>query len=108
MSDLIVNIWKVVLVPVTLGLLLNTYAKPVVSVLQPVMPFVAMICTSLCIGSPLALNRSQILSGEGLRLVFPVLTFHVVAFTLGYWFSKIPPLRYVCPSGALFCDLLIL
>uniref|UniRef100_I1KYY7 Sodium/metabolite cotransporter BASS3, chloroplastic n=1 Tax=Glycine max TaxID=3847 RepID=I1KYY7_SOYBN len=59
------SILQVVLVPVTLGLLLNTYAKSVVSVLQPVMPFVAMICTSLCIGSPLALNRSQILTGEG-------------------------------------------
>ncbi|TKY66217.1 sodium/metabolite cotransporter BASS3 [Spatholobus suberectus] len=93
MTGLVVHIWQVVLVPVTLGLLLNTYAKPVVSVLQPVMPFVAMVCTSLCIGSPLALNRSQILSGEGLRLVFPVLTFHAVAFTLGYWFSKIPSLR---------------
>ncbi|BAT84224.1 hypothetical protein VIGAN_04153600 [Vigna angularis var. angularis] len=87
------SILQVVLVPVTLGLLLNAYAKPVVSVLQPVMPFVAMFCTSLCIGGPLALNRSQILSGEGLRLVFPVLIFHVVAFILGYWFSKIPPLR---------------
>lgn len=87
------SILQVVLVPVTLGLLLNTYAKPVVSVLQPMMPFVAMICTSMCIGSPLALNRSQIMSGEGLRLVFPVLTFHVVAFTLGYWFSKVPSLR---------------
>ncbi|CAK8541520.1 unnamed protein product [Lathyrus sativus] len=87
------SILQVVLAPVTLGLLLNTYAKPVVSLLRPVMPFVAMICTSLCIGSPLAINRSQILSGEGLRLVFPVLIFHAAAFTLGYWFSKLPPLR---------------
>ncbi|XP_061373974.1 probable sodium/metabolite cotransporter BASS3, chloroplastic [Gastrolobium bilobum] len=87
------SILQVVFVPVSFGLLLNTYAKPVVSVLQPVMPFVAMICTSLCIGSPLAINRSQILSGEGLQLVFPVLTFHVVAFTLGYWISNIPSLR---------------
>ncbi|KAF7845162.1 putative sodium/metabolite cotransporter BASS3, chloroplastic [Senna tora] len=87
------SILQVVLVPVTLGLLLNTYAKPIVSVIQPVMPFVAMICTSMCIGSPLALNRSQILSGEGLQLVFPILTFHAVAFTLGYWVSSIPTLR---------------
>ncbi|CAI8612490.1 unnamed protein product [Vicia faba] len=87
------SILQVVLAPVTLGLLLNTYAKPVVSILRPVMPFVAMICTSLCIGSPLAINRSQILSGEGLRLVFPVLIFHAAAFTLGYWFSNLPPLR---------------
>lgn len=82
--------FQVVLLPITLGLVLNTYAKPVVSVLQPVMPIVAMFCTSLCIGSPLAINRGTILSAEGLRLVGPVLAFHAVAFTLGYWISKIP------------------
>lgn len=87
------SILQVVLVPVTLGLALNTYAKPVVSILQPVMPFVAMFCTSICIGSPLAINRSQILSTEGLRLIGPVLSFHAVAFTLGYWISKVPLLR---------------
>ncbi|PIN08014.1 Na+-bile acid cotransporter [Handroanthus impetiginosus] len=87
------SILQVVLAPIALGLVLNTYAKPVVSLLQPVMPFVAMICTSLCIGSPLAINRSQILSAEGLRLITPVLSFHAVAFTLGYWISKIHPLR---------------
>ncbi|XVF21281.1 hypothetical protein REPUB_Repub12eG0076800 [Reevesia pubescens] len=87
------SILQVVLVPVTLGLVLNTYAKPVVTILRPVMPFVAMICTSMCIGSPLALNRSQILSKEGLQLVLPVLTFHVVAFAAGYWISKVPAFR---------------
>ncbi|OMO87710.1 Bile acid:sodium symporter [Corchorus capsularis] len=87
------SILQVVLGPVTLGLMLNTYAKPVVNILQPVMPFVAMICTSICIGSPLALNRSQILSKEGLQLIFPVLTFHTVAFAVGYWVSKIPAFR---------------
>ncbi|CAN0859036.1 Probable sodium/metabolite cotransporter BASS3, chloroplastic [Linum grandiflorum] len=87
------SILQVVLVPVTLGLVLNTYAKPVVNFIQPVMPVVAMVCTSLCIGSPLAINRSQILSAEGLRLVLPVMIFHAVAFTLGYWVSRIPALR---------------
>ncbi|KAL8516543.1 hypothetical protein ACS0TY_014982 [Phlomoides rotata] len=87
------SILQVVLSPIALGLVLNTYAKPVVSVLQPVMPFIAMVCTSLCIGSPLAINRSQILSLEGLRLVGPVLSFHAVAFTMGYWISKIQFLR---------------
>ncbi|KAK4482993.1 hypothetical protein RD792_010167 [Penstemon davidsonii] len=89
------SILQVVLAPVALGLVLNTYAKPIVSILQPLMPFVAMICTSMCIGSPLAINRSQILSAEGLKLVGPVLSFHALAFTLGYWISKIQPLRQV-------------
>ncbi|KAK1318200.1 hypothetical protein QJS10_CPB04g01379 [Acorus calamus] len=87
------SILQVVLVPVTMGLVLNTYAKPVVNIIRPVMPFVAMICTSLCIGSPLAINRSQILSAEGLRLLLPILTFHFFAFTAGYWVSKIPLMR---------------
>ncbi|KAM7501637.1 hypothetical protein LguiB_000541 [Lonicera macranthoides] len=87
------SILQVVLVPITLGLALNTYAKPVVAVLQPVMPFIAMVCTSMCIGSPLAINQSQILSAEGLKLIGPVLAFHTVAFALGYWISKIPLFR---------------
>lgn len=87
------SILQVVLVPVTIGLVLNTYAKPVVTILRPVMPFVAMICTSLCIGSPLAINQRQILSMDGLRLIFPVLAFHAVALTVGYWVSKVPGLR---------------
>nr|GMD71174.1 probable sodium/metabolite cotransporter BASS3, chloroplastic [Ipomoea batatas] len=88
------SILQVVLVPVTLGLVLNTYAKPVVSILQPIMPFVAMVCTSMCIGSPLAINRAQILSAEGAKLIGPVLAFHAVAFSLGYWISKIPLFRF--------------
>lgn len=87
------SILQVVLVPVTLGLLLNTYAKPVVNVIQPVMPFVAMVCTSLCIGSPLAINRSMLLSSQGLLLLLPIVTFHIAAFVVGYWVSKLPQLR---------------
>ncbi|XP_074316858.1 putative sodium/metabolite cotransporter BASS3, chloroplastic [Silene latifolia] len=87
------SILQVVLVPVSVGLILNTYAKPIVKILQPVMPVVAMICTSLCIGSPLAINRGQILSIEGLRLITPVLAFHASAFVLGYWLSKLPGVR---------------
>ncbi|KAL5211251.1 hypothetical protein ABZP36_022098 [Zizania latifolia] len=86
------SILQVVLVPVTLGLLLNTYAKAVVNVIQPAMPFVAMVCTSLCIGSPLAINRSKILSSEGFLLLLPIVTFHIAAFIAGYWISKLPML----------------
>ncbi|KAL6634389.1 hypothetical protein ACP70R_027060 [Stipagrostis hirtigluma subsp. patula] len=87
------SILQVVLVPVTLGLLLNTYAKGLVSVIQPVMPFVGMVCTSLCIGSPLAINRSKILSSEGFYLLLPIVVFHTVSFVAGYWISKLPQLR---------------
>ncbi|GMH25818.1 hypothetical protein Nepgr_027661 [Nepenthes gracilis] len=87
------SILQVVLVPVTLGLVLNTYAKSIVNVLGLVMPFAAAVCTSLCIGSPLAVNRGWILSAEGFRLIAPVLSFHAAAFTLGYWICKLPMFR---------------
>uniref|UniRef100_A0A0D6RB30 Sodium/metabolite cotransporter BASS3, chloroplastic n=1 Tax=Araucaria cunninghamii TaxID=56994 RepID=A0A0D6RB30_ARACU len=87
------SILQVVLLPVSMGLALNTYAKPLVNLIRPFMPLMAMVCTSLCIGSPLAINRSQIMSIEGLQLLLPVLAFHVAAFTIGYWVSKLPHLR---------------
>ncbi|XP_020586933.1 probable sodium/metabolite cotransporter BASS3, chloroplastic [Phalaenopsis equestris] len=85
--------FAVVLIPVTAGLILNTYAKSVVNIIRPIMSFLAMFCTALCIGSPLAINRSQILSSEGHLLLLPIVTFHVAAFALGYWASKLPFFR---------------
>lgn len=87
------SILQVVLCPVMMGLALNTYAKPVVDMVRPLLPIMAMICTSMCIGSPLALNRGQIASIQGAQLLLPVIAFHVAAFTLGYWMSKLPALR---------------
>lgn len=81
---------QVVILPIVLGLSLNTYAKSFVDKIRPFMPLMAMVCTSLCIGSPLALNRSRIVSMEGFRLLFPVLAFHVSAFVLGYWVPRLP------------------
>lgn len=84
------SILQVVIVPVFLGLALNTYAKSAVDKVRSYMPLVAMVCTSLCIGSPLALNRARIVSIEGLQLMLPVLAFHIGAFVLGYWISRVP------------------
>ncbi|KAI5055621.1 hypothetical protein GOP47_0029142 [Adiantum capillus-veneris] len=87
------SILQIVLCPVMLGLGLNTYAKPAVDVIRPVMPVMAMVCTSMCIGSPLALNKAHVVSLEGLRLLAPVVVFHIAAFTFGYWMARLPALR---------------
>ncbi len=86
-----------------LGLALNTYAKAFVNKARQFMPLVAMVCTSLCIGSPLALNRNQIVSIEGFKLLFPVLAFHTSAFIVGYWLPRLPWWRLVS-----FCEFLLL
>eukprot|EP00850_Spirogloea_muscicola_P018507 SM000170S02679 [mRNA] locus=s170:173700:176449:- [translate_table: standard] len=84
------SILQVVICPVILGLALNTYAKGAVDRVRSFMPLMAMICTSLCIGSPLAFNRAQLVSLGGARLLVPVLAFHILAFTFGYWISRMP------------------
>ncbi|MCO5600059.1 hypothetical protein L7F22_054167 [Adiantum nelumboides] len=84
------SILQIVLCPVLLGLGLNTYAKPVVDVIRPVMPLMAMVCTSMCIGSPLALNKAHVVSLQGLQLLVPVVIFHIAAFTFGYWMARFP------------------
>jgi hypothetical protein len=56
---------------------------------HPVMHFVFMVCTSLCMGSPLDINRSKILSSERFCLLLPTVVFHIVSFIAGYWIFKL-------------------
>ncbi|CAI5987061.1 unnamed protein product [Closterium sp. NIES-65] len=84
------SILQVVILPVSLGLILNTYARKFVDQIRPVMPLLAIVCTSLCIGSPLAINRSQIVCLSGLLLLPPVLAFHLASCAAGFWSAKLP------------------
>ncbi|GJP67151.1 hypothetical protein CLOP_g24011 [Closterium sp. NIES-67] len=84
------SILQVVILPVSLGLILNTYARKFVDRIRPIMPLLAIVCTSLCIGSPLAINRSQIISLSGAMLLPPVLAFHLASFAAGFWTAKLP------------------
>jgi len=57
---------QVVILPVALGLLLNAKARPLVDKARPFLPLMAIVCTSLCIGSPLAFNADPgLLAGAG-------------------------------------------
>ncbi|KAG6553578.1 hypothetical protein Mapa_004492 [Marchantia paleacea] len=87
------SILQVVIGPVFLGLALNTYAKSLVDRVRNFMPLVAMVCTSLCIGSPLALNRDMIVSTQGLQLLAPIVAFHIGAFAVGYWICQVSSWR---------------
>ncbi|CAI5502674.1 unnamed protein product [Closterium sp. Naga37s-1] len=84
------SILQVVILPVSLGLILNTYARKFVDQSRPIMPLLAIVCTSLCVGSPLAINRSQIVCLSGLLLLPPVLAFHLASFAAGFWSAKLP------------------
>eukprot|EP00899_Mesostigma_viride_P006956 jgi/Mesvir1/16261/Mv08507-RA.1 len=78
MGAMALSILKVVVLPISIGLLLNKFAKPLLDRVEVLLPVVAMVATSLCIGSPLARNGVQVLSQMGLVVVAPVVLWHLV------------------------------
>ena len=79
---------KVVLVPVSLGVLLNQYAKNVTKRVVPFAPAVAVLLIVLIVASIIGQGRAIILS-SGLNLIAAIMTLHLLGFILGYAVSKI-------------------
>jgi len=55
--------------------------------IKPFLPALTVIDMSCCIGAPLALNIDSILSPFGATILFLVITFHLLAFVAGYFFT---------------------
>lgn len=86
--SLFVNTLQVVVVPVTLGVLLNRYAPRVVRLVLPAAPlvsviFIALICASI-IGS-----NAQTVRDSALILFTAVALLHVGGFGLGYLMARL-------------------
>lgn len=79
---------KVVFVPVSLGVLLNQYAKNVTKRVVPFAPAVAVLLIVLIVASIIGQGRAIILS-SGLNLIAAIMTLHFLGFILGYVVSKI-------------------
>mmetsp|Transcript_12277 Transcript_12277/g.38918 ORF Transcript_12277/g.38918 Transcript_12277/m.38918 type:complete len:329 (-) Transcript_12277:61-1047(-) len=87
-AGLALSTFQVVLVPTVLGVLLNEYAHGFVKKLVPALPLVGVFMTTLLCASPIG-QVSAILQREGAQLILPVAILHVVAFSLGYFLSKV-------------------
>ena len=77
---------KVVILPVTVGILLNRYAHKMTEKILPVAPLVAVIFITLIVASIVGAGRDQIMDA-GLRLVAAVFSLHACGFLFGFWFS---------------------
>ncbi|KAH7425891.1 hypothetical protein KP509_11G076500 [Ceratopteris richardii] len=53
------------------------------------MPILSVIVTSLCVGSPLAMNVQAVKSPFGISVLVLVFGFHSVGFLLGYHLARI-------------------
>jgi len=85
-SALFYSTVQVVLLPITLGVLLNSFAPKITRVMVPFSPAVAVIVIVLIVASILGSGSEKILS-SGPNLLVGVLLLHAFGFALGYGLS---------------------
>ncbi|KAL1214084.1 putative sodium/metabolite cotransporter BASS5 [Cardamine amara subsp. amara] len=84
---MISSILQVVVTPIAAGLLLNRLLPRLSNAIKPFLPALTVIDMACCIGAPLALNIDSILSPFGAIILLLVVTFHLLAFIAGYYFT---------------------
>ncbi|CAG9467701.1 unnamed protein product [Pedinophyceae sp. YPF-701] len=87
-AGLALSTFQVVLVPTVAGVLLNEYAKPLVSKIRPILPLIGVALTTLLCASPVG-QVAQVLKDSGGSLIGPVGLLHAFAFSMGYWLCKL-------------------
>ena len=85
---LFISTVKVVLVPILLGVSLNTFFHKATEKLQLVAPPIAVIIIALIVGSIIGQGKEAILT-TGINLFLAVGLLHLIGFILGYFISKI-------------------
>ncbi|KAI5079741.1 hypothetical protein GOP47_0005220 [Adiantum capillus-veneris] len=85
---MIINITQIVVAPIVAGIALNRFADRLSRSIRPVMPLLSVIVTSLCVGSPLAMNIEAVQSPFGFSVLVLVFGFHAASFLLGFQLAK--------------------
>lgn len=79
---------KVVLLPVTLGVILNQYFPKFTQKVIPFAPPVAVVLIVLIVASIIGQGKEIILN-TGLNLIFAIMILHLFGFVLGYILSRV-------------------
>jgi len=94
-SRMVIDAWglfgstvQVVLLPVTLGVVLNRYVPRLTAYATRISPAVAVIIIALIVASVLGAGREQVLT-VGPRLLAAVVLLHVSGFLFGYLLSRL-------------------
>lgn len=85
-SGLFYSTVKVVLFPITMGIIINRYLPNITQKCVPYAPPVAVVLITLIVASIIGQGREIILSA-GLRLFAALLVLHLLGFVMGYFFS---------------------
>ena len=79
---------KVVLVPIILGVSLNTFFHKTTEKILPIAPPIAVIVIALIVGSVIGQGKTEILA-SGPNLFIAIGLLHLLGFVLGYFISKL-------------------
>ncbi|MEJ2407056.1 MAG: bile acid:sodium symporter family protein [Candidatus Thiodiazotropha sp.] len=86
-GDMLWSIFKIVLVPVTLGVVVNRLLGAKLTRFKPVYPLVSVIAIVVIIAIIVALNRAN-LSILGVAVAVAVVLHNLLGLLLGYWIPK--------------------
>ena len=86
--ELFLGVVKVVLLPIFLGVLMNTFLPRITIRILPVAPLIAVIAIVLIVSSIIGQGKVEILQ-SGLRLISAIVCLHFFGFLLGYLFSRV-------------------
>ena len=84
---LLASTFKVVILPITLGILLNHFFRGWVKKINPYTPFIAVISIVFIVNFILAVKKEEIIA-TGFSLLAAILALHALGFILGYFVSK--------------------
>lgn len=80
--------FKVVIIPIVIGVGLNSYSPKIVNSILPIAPPVAVAAIVMICASIIGQNAAAV-KHSALRLLFAVFLLHASGFWLGYYFSKL-------------------
>ena len=75
---------KVVILPITLGLLLSRYSPNLTMKLQTISPLIAVIVIVLIVASIIGAGRDEIIE-SAFDLIAAVFTLHILGFSIAFW-----------------------
>ena len=85
--DMLLSILKIVVIPVTLGVILNTFFSRQIKSVKPYFPLISMIAIVIIIAIIVSLNQSK-LSSIGLIVFISVVLHNAVGLISGYGISR--------------------
>ena len=87
-ADMLLSLFRIILVPVLLGVAINHYAAGFAQRLQPLLPILSVIAILIIIAIVVALNAGN-LREVAFTVVFCTLTHNVLGMVLGYYAAKL-------------------